>query len=363
MNILHSQKHKIKNPITVEVPILSTSRGPSAYTTLGAGAAGLRIPAGFGAEADGRAGVVKPYGRGYAARGRGPPSPRGGAGARGCRLLERERGGAAALIGAPGQSGRSGWELSGAGRRVPPAARGAAGGGGGGGEGGGGGGGGERGGGGSGAEKMNRSFNKSQTLRYLECSAVEVKSKVSAASPSAVRPGALRAGRRGLRSRRCGRARGAPCPSPPLDLLFRRRRSLDGAARGAPPARYRSVLPRRRLAASRCPRPLTGAADVGASAGTPPRGETRVEAQESCPALVTCPAAGWLLPEGRSAASVLTATEVLRGYGCPSCSRSRAVCTAPQVGRGPCTYGELWSRSVSAEWCPKRVNSNLEHWP
>lgn len=44
-----------------------------------------------------------------------------------------------------------------------------------------------------------------------------------------------------------------------------------------------------------------GAAAAGASAGTPPRGETRVEAQESCPALVTCPAAGWLLPGGRLA--------------------------------------------------------------
>lgn len=222
------------------------------------------------------------------------------------------------------------------------------------------------GGGGSGAEKMNRSFNKSQTLRYLECSAVEVKSKVSAASPPAVRPGALRAGRRGLRSRRCGRARGAPCPSPPLDLLFRRRRSLGGAARGAPPARYRSVSLRHRPAGRPrlgVPGRSLGAAATEASAGTPPLGEARVEVQESCPALVTCPTAGWLLPEGRPTASVLAATEMLRGYGCLSCSHGRAVCNAPEVGRGLCTHGELWSRSVSAEWCPKHINSSLKHWP
>lgn len=42
---------------------------------------------------------------------------------------------------------------------------------------------------------MNRSFNKSQTLRYLECSAVEVKSKVSAAAAAAAAgTGAGRAG-------------------------------------------------------------------------------------------------------------------------------------------------------------------------
>lgn len=46
--------------------------------------------------------------------------------------------------------------------------------------------------GGRGAGKMNRSFNKSQTLRYLECSAVEVKSKVRAAAAAGT--GAERSG-------------------------------------------------------------------------------------------------------------------------------------------------------------------------
>lgn len=158
---------------------------------------------------------------------------------------------------------------------------------------------------------MNRSFNKSQTLRYLECSAVEVKSKVSAASPPAVRPGELRAGRRGLRSRRCGRAQGAPCPSPPLDLLFRRRplARRGGAGSAAcpipfrfapPPADRASVSPAARRV-PRLPRLQPVRLRVGKRAW-----KRRKAARPSSPARRRdgcCPGGAWLL----------SATAVLRG--------------------------------------------------
>lgn len=67
---------------------------------------------------------------------------------------------------------------------------------------------------------MNRSFNKSQSLRYLECSAVEVKSKV-------------RRARRGLDRRRPG----APLPDPLPSALPK--------MNGAPPRPAPLTVPRR----------------------------------------------------------------------------------------------------------------------
>lgn len=137
MKILHSQKRKITNPITAVGTDCINQPGPATGQEPpppGREPRGCGHPQALGREHTGGWAWPSTEGRGLAVRGRGRLSPRRGAGARGCRRLERERGGAAALIGAPGQSGRSGGELSGAGRRVPPAARGAAGGGGGGGE-------------------------------------------------------------------------------------------------------------------------------------------------------------------------------------------------------------------------------------
>jgi hypothetical protein len=70
----------------------------------------------------------------------------------------------------------------------------------------------------SGAETMNRSFHKSQTLRFYDCSAVEVKSKVSPIGPlrqSELLPWQMNGVPRGGGLEQCGRR---PAPATTFEL-------------------------------------------------------------------------------------------------------------------------------------------------